>query len=113
MSERPTPDLTIVETRVYRGANVWSYEKAIHLVVDLGRLHHDPHLATGLHREDLLDAVAAARDLLSRHHVRVVDERVRSQLRHQTRFADAALAANEPRASATVLGLREGVEQGR
>jgi hypothetical protein len=31
----PSPDLTIVETRVYRGANIWSYEKAIHLVVDL------------------------------------------------------------------------------
>ena len=27
MSERPTPDLAIVETRVYRGANVWSYEQ--------------------------------------------------------------------------------------
>ena len=26
MTERPTPDLTILETRVYRGANVWSYE---------------------------------------------------------------------------------------
>ena len=33
---RPTPDLAIIETRVYRGANVWSYDKAIHLVVDLG-----------------------------------------------------------------------------
>ncbi|WP_139983259.1 cyanophycin synthetase [Nocardioides litoris] len=42
MSERPTPDLTIIETRVYRGANVWSYEKAIHLVVDLGRLEEFP-----------------------------------------------------------------------
>jgi cyanophycin synthetase len=42
MSERPTPDLTILETRVYRGANVWSYEKAIHLVVDLGRLEGFP-----------------------------------------------------------------------
>ena len=27
MTERPTPDLRILETRVYRGANVWSYEK--------------------------------------------------------------------------------------
>ena len=42
MSERPTPDLTILETRVYRGANVWSYEKAIHLVVDLGSLEKYP-----------------------------------------------------------------------
>ncbi|WP_340538387.1 cyanophycin synthetase [Nocardioides sp. GXZ039] len=42
MSERPTPDLTIVETRVYRGANIWSYDKAIHLVVDLGSLEEFP-----------------------------------------------------------------------
>ena len=35
---RPSPDLAIVETRVYRGANVWSYERSIHLVVDLGVL---------------------------------------------------------------------------
>ena len=42
MTERPTPDLTILETRVYRGANIWSYEKAIHLVVDLGRLEEFP-----------------------------------------------------------------------
>ena len=42
MSERPTPDLQILETRVYRGGNVWSYDKAIHLVVDLGRLEDFP-----------------------------------------------------------------------
>src|SRR4026208_2464488 len=42
MTERPTPDLTITETRVYRGANVWSYDKAIHLVVDLGSLEKFP-----------------------------------------------------------------------
>ncbi|MGZ6737787.1 MAG: cyanophycin synthetase family protein, partial [Nocardioides sp.] len=42
MTERPTPDLAIVETRVYRGANVWSYDKAIHLVVDLGSLEKFP-----------------------------------------------------------------------
>jgi cyanophycin synthetase len=42
MSERPTPDLSILETRVYRGANVWSYEQAIHLVVDLGSLEDFP-----------------------------------------------------------------------
>ncbi|WP_134766101.1 cyanophycin synthetase [Nocardioides sp. 1609] len=42
MSERPTPDLSIVETRVYRGANIWSYDKAIHLVVDLGALEEFP-----------------------------------------------------------------------
>ena len=42
MSERPTPDLQIVETRVYRGPNVWSYDRAIHLVVDLGALEQFP-----------------------------------------------------------------------
>ena len=42
MTERPTPDLRILETRVYRGANVWSYERAIHLVVDLGVLEQYP-----------------------------------------------------------------------
>ncbi|MDT0215180.1 cyanophycin synthetase [Rothia sp. ARF10] len=49
MSEdRPTPtgpaapELTIVESRVYRGGNVWSYDPAIHLVVDLGILEQYP-----------------------------------------------------------------------
>ncbi|HET9421422.1 MAG TPA: acetate--CoA ligase family protein, partial [Nocardioides sp.] len=42
MSSRPTPDLTITETRVYRGPNIWSYDKAIHLVVDLGSLEDFP-----------------------------------------------------------------------
>ena len=35
-------DLTIVETRVYRGANVWSYAPCVHLVVDLGSLEDHP-----------------------------------------------------------------------
>ena len=38
----PLPDLAIVETRVYRGPNVWSYGTAIHLVVDLGSLEDYP-----------------------------------------------------------------------
>jgi len=36
------PDLAIVESRIYRGPNVWSYEQAIHLVVDLGSLEDHP-----------------------------------------------------------------------
>ena len=36
------PDLTILETRVYRGPNYWSYDPAIHLVVDLGSLEDHP-----------------------------------------------------------------------
>ena len=48
MTDRPAPpgparpDLTIIETRVYRGPNVWSYNPAIHLVVDLGSLEDYP-----------------------------------------------------------------------
>src|SRR5690348_4093836 len=41
-SEAPSPNLAILETRVYRGANIWSYERAIHLVVDLGSLEDWP-----------------------------------------------------------------------
>ncbi|MDN5893115.1 MAG: cyanophycin synthetase [Nocardioides sp.] len=39
---RPFPDLTIAETRVYRGSNIWSYDRSIHLVVDLGSLEEYP-----------------------------------------------------------------------
>ena len=39
---RPSPELRIVSTRVYRGPNVWSYEPATHLVVDLGSLEDFP-----------------------------------------------------------------------
>ncbi len=42
MTSTPEPDLTLVETRVYRGPNTWSYDKAIHLVVDLGSLEDFP-----------------------------------------------------------------------
>ena len=48
MTDRPVPTgpprrtSTIVETRVYRGPNVWSYDPAIHLVVDLGSLEEYP-----------------------------------------------------------------------
>ena len=36
------PDITIRESRVYRGPNFWSYEQAVHLVVDIGRLEQRP-----------------------------------------------------------------------
>ena len=36
------PDLRIVEARVYRGGNIWSYDPSIHLVVDLGVLEEYP-----------------------------------------------------------------------
>jgi cyanophycin synthetase len=47
-AERPipagpaAPELRIVESRVYRGGNIWSYSPAIHLVVDLGVLEGYP-----------------------------------------------------------------------
>ena len=53
---------TIVETRVYRGANVWSYDKAIHLVVDLGVARGVPHQqAPRLHRAPARGAARPAR----------------------------------------------------
>jgi len=42
VSQRPSPDLKILETRVYRGANIWSYDQSIHLIVDLGSLEEFP-----------------------------------------------------------------------
>ncbi|HEX2705387.1 MAG TPA: cyanophycin synthetase, partial [Candidatus Lustribacter sp.] len=38
----PAAELRIVESRVYRGPNIWSYEPAIHLVLDLGVLEGYP-----------------------------------------------------------------------
>src|SRR5665811_429639 len=75
-TERPTPigpaspDLAILESRVYRGPNIWSYEQAIHLVVDLGGLEDYPtntidgftdHLLTCLPRLAGIRAHAASR----------------------------------------------------
>jgi cyanophycin synthetase len=39
---KPGPELTIVETRVYRGPNYWNYDPAIKLIVDLGVLEYFP-----------------------------------------------------------------------
>ena len=36
------PDLRILESRVYRGGNIWSYDPSIHLVFDLGILEEYP-----------------------------------------------------------------------
>jgi cyanophycin synthetase len=62
MSERPTPDLTITETRVYRGANIWSYDKAIHLVVDLGTLENYPTNTIPGFTEHILDMLPGLRE---------------------------------------------------
>ncbi len=54
---RPAPDLRILSTRVFRGPNVWHYEPAIQLVVDLGVLEDFPtNLLPGF-TEHLLDAL--------------------------------------------------------
>ena len=58
----PSPDLSILETRVYRGANVWSYEKAIHLVVDLGVLEKYPTNTVPGFTEHLLEMLPGLRD---------------------------------------------------
>ena len=57
------PDLTILETRVYRGPNIWSYEPAIHLVVDLGSLEDYPSNALDGFPDRLLELLPG----LSRH----------------------------------------------
>ena len=62
MTARPTPDLTILETRVYRGANVWSYDKAIHLVVDLGVLEQFPTNQLPGFTEHLLEMLPGLRE---------------------------------------------------
>ena len=59
---RPSADLAIIETRVYRGANVWSYDKAIHLVVDLGVLEEYPTNTLPGFTEHLLEALPGLRE---------------------------------------------------
>src|SRR5688572_13750128 len=59
---RPTADLAIIETRVYRGANVWSYDKAIHLVVDLGVLEEYPTNTLPDFTDRLLEALPGLRE---------------------------------------------------
>ena len=39
---RPKPDLTILQTQVFRGPNYWSYEPCIRMLVDLGSLEEWP-----------------------------------------------------------------------
>src|SRR4051794_13322676 len=59
---RPSPDLVIVETRVYRGPNIWSYERAIHLVVDLGSLEDFPTDSLPGFTDHLLEALPGLRE---------------------------------------------------
>ncbi|WP_420124651.1 cyanophycin synthetase [Nakamurella sp.] len=56
------PDITIRETRVYRGPNFWSYEPAVHLVVDIGRLEQRPTDTLPGFTEALLDLLPGLHD---------------------------------------------------
>jgi len=55
----PRPELRIVETRVFRGPNYWSYDPAIKLVVDLGVLEHFPTNTIPGFTDALLDMLPA------------------------------------------------------
>ncbi len=56
------PDITIRETRVYRGPNYWSYEPAVHLVVDIGRLEQRPTDTLPGFTESLIDLLPGLND---------------------------------------------------
>jgi cyanophycin synthetase len=55
----PAATLRIVETRVYRGPNYWSYEPAIKLIVDLGVLESFPSSTIPGFVDGLLDLLPA------------------------------------------------------
>ena len=48
------PDLSIVQTQVFRGPNYWSYEPCIRMLVDLGSLEHWPSNTIPRFNEKLL-----------------------------------------------------------
>ncbi len=56
------PDLTILESRVYRGPNYWSYEPCIRLLVDLGSLEEWPSNTIAGFTEQLLDLLPGLQD---------------------------------------------------
>jgi cyanophycin synthetase len=55
----PRAELTIVETRVYRGPNYWNYDPAIKLIVDLGILEQFPTNTIPGFTEALLEMLPA------------------------------------------------------
>src|SRR6476619_2475980 len=64
-----SPDLAILQTRVYRGPNLWSYEPAIHLLVDLGSLEEYPTNTIPGFVDGLVDALPGiVRHTCSRGH---------------------------------------------
>ena len=56
------PDITIRESRVYRGPNFWSYEQSVHLVVDIGRLEQRPTDTLPGFTETLVDLLPGLKD---------------------------------------------------
>jgi len=56
------PDIVIRETRVYRGPNFWSYEPAVHMVVDIGRLEQRPTDTLPGFTETLVDLLPGLKD---------------------------------------------------
>src|SRR5215218_4836984 len=60
--DSPRPDLQILESRVYRGPNYWSYDKAIHLLVDLGSLEAFPSNTIPSFTDDLLALLPGLHD---------------------------------------------------
>ena len=58
----PGPDITVRETRVYRGPNFYSYEPAIQMVVDIGRLEQFPTDTLPGFTEALLELLPGLRD---------------------------------------------------
>ncbi|HET6819448.1 MAG TPA: cyanophycin synthetase [Candidatus Limnocylindria bacterium] len=54
---KPAPELRVLETRVFRGPNYWSYEPAIKLLVDLGVLENYPSNTIPGFVDGLLDLV--------------------------------------------------------
>jgi cyanophycin synthetase len=59
---RPSPDLSLLETQVFRGPNYWSYDPCIRLLVDLGSLEHWPSNTLEGFNEALLELLPNLRD---------------------------------------------------
>ena len=59
---RPSPDLSLLETQVFRGPNYWSYDPCIRLLIDLGSLEHWPSNTLEGFNEALLELLPNLRD---------------------------------------------------
>jgi cyanophycin synthetase len=61
-STKPKPDLTIVQTQVFRGPNYWSYAPSIRMLVDLGSLEEWPSNQIPGFNEGLLEMLPGVAD---------------------------------------------------